>query len=196
MKILALDISTKTGWAYFEDGALVRHGTFTSYLPVTDYGIYPRNYIKFVASYTNNLYNDIVNAQELDVIVIEETNKSKARYSQKLLEFIHCLLLHHIWSVGLINKVKYVNTSDWRKVLDIYLSKDDKKNNALVTKAKRKGKSKKELGVKGRITRKHVAVKVANEMYNLNLKQKDNDQAEAILLGTAYIKGVSTCDGH
>jgi hypothetical protein len=54
---------------------------------------------------------------------------------------------------------------------------------------------KKALGLKGRVTKKHVAVIEANRRFGLDFKQKDNDIAEAILLGVAYLSGAPICDG-
>ncbi|MDE2425744.1 MAG: hypothetical protein KGO96_07540 [Elusimicrobia bacterium] len=88
-----------------------------------------------------------------------------------------------------------VSSSDWRKTLELRLSKDDKKNNKKVNEAKRSNKSKKELGLKGKITWKHLSVRMVNELFGLNLRQKENDQSDAILLGLAYIKGAKICEG-
>lgn len=79
-------------------------------------------------------------------IVIEETNKSKARYPQKCLEFIHKSLLSLLEDTRF--EVVYLNTSTWRKTLGQHATKEDIKNNAKVNKAKKEGKSKRELGLK------------------------------------------------
>lgn len=41
-------------------------------------------------------------------------------------------------------------------------------------------------GVVGKITNKHVSIRVANELFGLRLIQQDNDIADAILLGVAF----------
>jgi hypothetical protein len=83
-------------------------------------------------------------------------------------------------------RVVYISTSAWRKATQVALSKQDKDVNRKIN----QGKSKKELGVKGKTTTKHVSVRVANEMYGKDYKTKDNDITDAILLGVAYFRGV------
>jgi hypothetical protein len=214
MKILALDISTSSGWALLEkidvcqtqgqtpksEVRLLKHGTIINSKKVSEYGTYPWSYYNSAQDMAAKL-TDLVSEHSADVIVIEETNKSKARYSQKTLEFIHCMFLHQNQDLNPLCGVQYINTSDWRKVSGVELSKVDKKNNAKLSKAKSTAKKngtkldKKKLGIKGRVNKKHKSVLRANELYNLDLKKKDDDQADAILLGTAYAFGVKTCDG-
>jgi hypothetical protein len=70
-----------------------------------------------------------------------------------------------------------MDPSQWRKILEMRLSKDQKENNKLVSK-----------GVKrGRVTKKHLSVNMTNTKFGLKLKLKDNDISDAILLGLAYI---------
>jgi hypothetical protein len=54
---------------------------------------------------------------------------------------------------------------------------------------------KKSLGIKGEVTPKHLAVAFVNENYGLNFIVKDNDIADAICMGTSYLKGVKLCNG-
>ena len=61
------------------------------------------------------------------------------------------------------------------------MSKEQKKNN------------KQRIGSK--VTLKHVAVRKANQFFQLELKQKDNDIADAILLGVAFLQGAQVSDG-
>jgi len=194
MKVLSLDVSTKTGWAVFNNKKLIDTGVIVNPKSVLEYGQYPYCYIYSTRSVIKQIAS-LVDIHEPDTIVVEETNKGKNRYTQKVLEFLHCSLLLELENTPYSDKIKYVNTSDWRKTLNVYLTKDDKKNNSKVYKAKKQGKTKKEVGVKGKINKKHVSVRVANTLFNLTLKQKDNDIADAILLGAAYIEGVSICDG-
>ena len=63
------------------------------------------------------------------------------------------------------------------------------------SKAKKTGVNKKDLGIKGKVTKKHLAVRRANDLFNLTLIQKDNDVADSLLLGTAYFLGAEVCDG-
>lgn len=201
MLILSLDISTKTGWSLVSKSSSIdaepsieKYGRIESEKSVDELGPYPFSYIYLADCLSRDICNLIINYMP-DFIVIEETNKGKNRYSQKMLEFIHCKLLDRLIDTKFSFSTVYVNTSDWRKALGIYLTKDDKKNNSKVNKAKRQGKSKKELGLKGKVTRKHIAVRYINDRFGLTFKQKDNDVAEAICIGLAYCNGIPTCDG-
>lgn len=192
MKVLALDISTKTGWAFFENTQLVNFGTIFLDEKVGNFGEYPFNYVKytrFIAIKIKNLIEEI----KPTTIVIEETNRGKQRFTQKMLEWIHLSVLQELIDSGII--VRYVSSSAWRKVVGMNLTSQDKKNNKLVNEAKRKGKSKKSLGLKGKITKKHLAIRLVDQLFQLNLKMKSNDAADAILLGLAYLKGAEISQG-
>ena len=201
MKILALDISTKTGYAVLtqhpgEPIGLVQHGLIQNPKKINEYGDYPFSYHAAADNMAKELWS-VVTAVNPDVIVIEETNSSKARYTQKILEFIHCSFLTQAYSPGKSPpQIVYISTSTWRRNLGLTLSKEDKKNNAKVNRAKYAGKSKKELGLKGKITPKHLAVAYVNERFGLTLKVKDNDRADAICQGLAFLNGAETCNGE
>ena len=205
-KILALDLSTKTGWASFtaidkSTLSLSNFGVIKNKYKIGCYGEYPFSYI-FAAEAMCGMIIQKIEETRPNVIVIEETNKSKARYTQKILEFIHCILLYKMWeSQQPQPNIVYVNSSEWRKVLGLTLSKQDKKNNKKLKSAKQLAEmtgsnfNKTELGIKGTITKKHISVRYANDTFGLKLKQKDNDIADAICLGSAYIYGAKLCDG-
>jgi hypothetical protein len=199
MKVLALDVSTKSGWAVFEEGKLTRHGLIQNPKTILEYGPYPWNYLIATETMAQRLL-ELAWKELPDVIVIEETNKSRQRYSQKALEFIHCGILHRLAKETRI-KVFYINSSEWRKVLGQAMSKEDKKNNrklntekGLATITGRK-LDKAALGIKGKVTKKHLSVRWVNETFGFDMKVKDNDICDAICLGSAYIKGCKVCDG-
>lgn len=187
MITLALDLSTKTGWAVFTGAALTKSGRF----------IVPPNALAYPASYVDRAAKVAQECAKLaalykpDAIVIEETNNSKSRYTQKLLEFIHLAVLQIISPTPTF----YINTSEWRRVLNVNLTPADKLNNANLSKAKKAGVSKKALGIKGKVTKKHVSVRVANARFSLTLKVSDNDIADAICVGAAYVAGCAVCTG-
>jgi hypothetical protein len=211
MKILALDVSTKTGWALFNGDKIYDFGTggTTNFLlgkgliqnpkKVHEWGEYPWGYLNATEFMAQKILELVTNIGP-DVIVIEETNGSKSRYTQKVLEFIHCNLLYRLFAV-FDGKVFYINSSEWRKVLGLSLSKEDKKANKKLNVAKKlsettgKKLNRTELGIKGKVTKKHISVRYVNETYGLKLKLKDNDIADAICIGTAYLKGCQVCDG-
>lgn len=184
--VLGLDISSKTGWAVFEDKKLQRYGTIYLDKKVHDFGELPYNYVDFAKEYVKEIITLIAEVKP-DEIIIEQTVKSRARFSQKLLEYLHCVLLLELRDTKF--KVYYLSPSIWRKSLGLAMTKEDKKNNAKINKAKKQNKSKKELGLKGKITRKHLSVRYACAFFGLDLKMKDNDAAEAVLLAYAHISG-------
>ena len=199
---MCLDLSSSsTGYVVMQEGDpphLLGHGTvepFKSAVSLRKAGIkYPWTYVDCIDDLVTTIDTVVRTNLPLDAIVVEETNKGRNRYSQKLLEFLHHEVLKRLRPLGI--PIHYVSTSTWRSTLGIGLSKDDKRNNAKVSEAKRKGVSKKSLGVKGRIGKKHVAIRYVNEVYpHLDLKMKDNDVADAIALGLAFVKGARTCDG-
>lgn len=202
MKILALDVSTNTGFAVLEDSNPVfisASGTIRLDKTKKEFGDYPLNFVYSSKSMVDRIVQE-VHATEPDVVVIEETNGSRNRFVQKQLEFIHAFLIKSLYEDFGIIPI-YVNTSDWRKILDIHMTNQDKKNNAKISKANRMGRKrsneiKKTLGIKGKTTKKHLAVRFVNEQFNLDLKMKNNDEAEAICLGLAYLKGVKHSNGE
>jgi Holliday junction resolvasome RuvABC endonuclease subunit len=209
MKILALDISSHCGWALLETVGndelpkLLEYETVhlgQTVFEVSDH--YPTNY-RMASGLMGQKIVDIVTKTRPDVIVIEEINKAKNRWSQKYLDWIHIKFLDLLiekYPQYLSKNLFYIDSSQWRKVLGIQLTKEDKKKNAIISKAKnisvdKLKEVKKTTGIKGKVNKKHVAVRWVNEKYNLTLKQKDNDLAEAACLGIAYALGAKTCNG-
>jgi len=186
-RILALDISTQTGWAIIdEEEKLVDHGTIVQKVwgknaPYnTEEEGYPFNYVDAAKRMMLNIF-DVYHKFIPDVVVIEETNKGKNRFAQKMLEFIHCLVVDVCRDEEI--RVIYLDTSKWRQTMGLYMSKEDKQNNADIRKAKKEGKK-----ARGKITKKHLSVRMVNKLYNLNMKMKDNDVCDAILVGLAYLR--------
>lgn len=204
MKILTLDISSKTGWAVLvgEPGPdakpeIIAKGRTTlqdlGFVNVAAAGDYPWSFITvahMIAEAVDRFYRE----HQPDVIVIEDTSESRNRYAQKLLEFIHCIVLQKF--AGLRRDlIVYVPVGYWRSALELRLSKDDKKNNAAISKAKKEGVAKKDLGLKGKVTKKHLALRFVDLHYGLKLKVKDNDIADAICLGVGYLRGARISEG-
>lgn len=187
MRVLALDISTKTGIALLcgNMGDSVPELVSTELVQQDqNKEPYPWNYLIRANQLADKVVS-VVSGYAPDVIVIEELNSARARLTQKLLSFLHCMILQRLREQCPGVKVAYISTSAWRKVTQVALSKQDKDINRKIN----QGKSKKELGVKGKKTTKHVSVRVANEMYGKEYKTKDNDITDAILLGVAYFRG-------
>lgn len=201
MRVLALDVSTKTGWALFSDGQLAESGELAP-IKVANFNVqdretnrrpeYPYNLIDASAKVAEAVEKELFLIHwPLDVVVVENTNKGKNRHTQRILEFIHHDLLTMMRRVK--QPMVYMDTSEWRQLVGLEASKEDKKQNAKLSKAKRAAAAtgtkldKKALGIKGKITVKHRAVRMVNEKYGMKLKQKQNDQADAILMGLAYV---------
>lgn len=200
--VLALDVSTKTGWALFEDGKPKSWGTLFPDKTVKDFGQYPINFVRLCQYLANRLIQDIVipviqsyGVTQVEV-VIEETNSSKQNYSQKILEFLHFCIIESLYDLGL--NPKYIRTGEWRKYTDSKMSKEEKALNAKIAKIKRQTGKKlakidgKVVGKKGR---KHVALRRTEELLGIELMRKDEDAADALLLGLGYIRGAPCCDG-
>jgi hypothetical protein len=208
MRVLVFDISTSTGWALLEGemGAvpkILETGIVSNDLPVSSFGEFPYSYLFAAQRIAIQLHSVVFRSGPIpDRIVIEEINKPGRfgnRYSQKVLDFIHCLLLRYMNEHPASKEIPvvYVNTSDWRKVIGGNLTKADKAMNIKVRKLKKAGDKEalKALGVRGKVTKKHVAIRYVNTTFGLDLKMKDNDIADAICQGTAYFLGVKHCDG-
>lgn len=208
-RVLALDISTHAGYALLEDDGegteprLIQSGNVVAQKTVTemlDIVGYPWAYL-VVARQMATDFLSLAKDTKPDVIVVEETNLGKNRYSQKTLEFLHCYTLDLLYRYVDEFKVVYISSAFWRQNLGVTLSKEDKKNNTKLAKAKRNARQfgrkpdLKKLGIRGKTNKKHVAIRHVNAKFNLQLKVKDNDIADAICLGEAYLNGAPLCDG-
>lgn len=203
MRRMGLDLSTKPGIAVadvqdgIEDPVLVANERFE----MARSGEFPYAALDMAEKVADLVAQWYLNHVP-DEVIIEQTNKGKksSRYSQKQLEFIHAAVLQRLRVLGAAEKIRFIDTSEWRRLLGQHLTKDDKKNNAKVRKAKQADDffaAKKALGVKGKIGTKHLAVRWVNEHYKLGLKMKDNDMADAIcVIAAAGKPGVSFCDGN
>lgn len=189
IRLLALDLSTKTGWAVMDviDGGfnLVKSGTLPK-LEKPDHP-YPMDY----AIWAQNCFDSIfalIKEYKPDELVIEETSKgSKNNYSQKILEFIHYLMAVYISACGI--KATYYMTGQWRGICGCKLTLEEKKRNKVVKTSHSEGTKvvKNAEGKRiGKIGKKHVNVRRANEIFDLDLVRKDEDRADALLLAYAH----------
>jgi len=178
MNFLALDISTKTGYAVFNEGQLVAYGVVE--VGVAEFNVkdfpnknpaYPYNLLAAARAMAAKVV-ELCETYQPALVVIENTVLGRNRHTQRLLEFIHMAVLEALRPF----RVHYLDPGEWRKILEMRLTTLDKKNNRKVSEGKQRG----------RITRKHLSVRWVNSMFNLNLKLKDNDVADAICLGKAY----------
>lgn len=195
MRLLGLDLSSKCGWALL-DGDSLEYGLIRAPMGLDEYlkcHGYPHGFIKAVGDQAEEVLRLVLDKKP-SIVVIEETNLGKQRYTQKYLEWLHKSLLDKLLLTDV--KVVYVSSSQWRSALSLVMSRQDRKNNQKLSKARKLGVDKKVFGVRGKITKKHLAVRYVNEKYKLGFKVKDNDVADAICLCDAFLSGVIVCDGH
>ena len=188
MKILTLDVSSHIGWAFFRRKE--------SLLNLQDYGTIsverPKDlpYPEWMLEWTHQIFDeveDLIETFKPDVLVIEETSKgSKNHLSQKMLEWIHYQLATLIVEKGV--DCKYFMTGEWRVLVGAKMTKAEKDQNKKIKTANQKGvRVVKENGKRiGKVTKKHVNVRIANEKFGLKLLMKHNNEADAICLGIAY----------
>lgn len=179
MKVIGLDLSTKSGFAVCEINngvvSIIKSGTF--FRGKDEEGTmdnYPKSMMQ-VAEKAARQVVDLVLSENPDVVVIEETNLGRNRFSQKTLEWIHYCVLSGV--IGK-HKIEYISTSEWRKILDIKMSKEDKAHN----------KNIKETGARGKLSQKHLAIRFVNGYFGLELKPKNEDEADALCLVLAFSK--------
>lgn len=209
-----MDLSTSTGLSILDSGAekpvLVAFGAIKLPVPICAYGEYPWSYLNASRTMASCIatwicHNSGVGMEgfaPIDLVVIEETNLGKNRYAQKALEFIHSAVLVQL-ELAFKDRVIYLSSSEWRHNLGLTLSKDDKKNNAQISKAKTLAKTtgitiyeaKAQAGLKGKINKKHIAIRYVNEYFGLSLKMKDDDVADSICLALAALNKATPCDG-
>jgi len=179
MNILGLDLSTHSGWALLNDKGDLLHKGIIERKPVGNQSsiIYPINFIDMANSMAFAIKN-LIRIYGVDWVVIEETNQmARNRYDQKKLEFIHFAVNTMLFNED--NKIErfYLSTSEWKKLLHIRMTKEDKAHNKLVREKKAKGK----------ITGKHLSVREMNTFFDLELLIKDNDIADALALVSAIL---------
>lgn len=195
-RILALDMSTKTGWSLIEsdgkDFKLLEHGKIDK--SSEPEGQYPGNFVDWAVDVADSIW-DIVLKKKATTLVIEETSAgSKAIYSQKILEWIHFSIASRIKESYNIKAI-YLMTEQWRRETGCLMSKEESKHNKDVKKYKEKNGTKIAYDIStgkriGKITRKHVNIRRANEVFadflTEPLRKKDEDTADSLLLAYCY----------
>lgn len=199
MNFIALDISTKTGIAFFKENEY-EFSTVTDEMD-TPFSVkypggksHPEDLLKTVQDTVNEIIEKISKngkdiyklAESIDFIGIEQTNLGKDRYKQKLLEWIHYALIQRVKNLNSELAVLYIDTSEWRKILGLNLTKEIRAIN-------RKTKRKKE---RGKITLKHLSVNYVNEQLGTDFRMKDEDECEAICIGFAFLKIYENLDQY
>jgi hypothetical protein len=192
-RVLSLDISTKTGHCLLISGSdlfLESHGQLAP-IHMPD-GLYPGSFIDWAYLVYKEIL-EVIDSTYPDVLVIEETSSgSKSVYSQKILEYIHFLVASFIKETGI--KAVYIMSEQWRRETGCKMSKAESKHNKDVRDYKKNNKTKIAYNAEGKrigiLTRKHVNIRRANEVFGHffkePLRKKDEDLADSCLLGLSY----------
>jgi Holliday junction resolvasome RuvABC endonuclease subunit len=189
VKILSFDTSTKSGWCFSECDSDSFKIIASGAIPKRSEPqlVYPQSYYVWAKDCYQDLMAIIKNYPDFDVLVLEETVKSRNSFSQKILEFIHFQLVEFIVNNQI--KSKYYRPSEWRKIVGASLTKTEKEKNKQVRKEHKKGNKvvKDESGKRiGLVGKKNVSIRFINEYFGLNFKRKNEDEAEAICLSLAH----------
>jgi Holliday junction resolvasome RuvABC endonuclease subunit len=143
LRLLCLDLSTNSGWALLVDEKLSIYGNIRHKVEGDHESLnYPMNYIDMACAVAWDVYQLAIKHNP-DFIIIEETNKGKNRYSQKQLEFIHFAVNARLNHENFKEVVKYIDTSEWRKLLGLSLDKEQRQSNNEVK--RQRGEVKREL---------------------------------------------------
>jgi hypothetical protein len=206
VKVLALDLSSSTGWAVLSaegdgpftiaDVKLEDYGVLQLPKKVKEYadGEYPWAIYSAAQEMARLCYSKVV-GNSVDKVVVECVNSAKARFSQQYLDILHGFLWFNLQNDFDKSKLFYVDSSEWRRVTGSQMTKEAKKANAKLSAAKRKSAErgqkldKKKLGIRGKLNKKHMAIARANELFLLELIAKDDDVADAIMEGLSYFLG-------
>ena len=193
-RILTLDISSKTGWSSMvstQNGIVLESYGTSPQIHEPD-GQYPLNFLVWVDLCFEYIVR-LIDSHAPDVLVIEETVAgSKAVYSQKFLEWMHYRLAKLIKETNI--KAIYLLTGAWRSEVGAKMTKEESKHNKSVKKYKEAHGTKiayNEAGKRiGKLTKKHINIRRANEVFGAFLKtplrKKDEDTADSLLLGYCY----------
>lgn len=195
-RVLTLDVSSKTGWAFMhsdhtsDEVVLEEYGTLPAiHEPV---GMYPGNYVDWAYLCYAEIMK-LVDRFAPNVLVIEETVAgSKAVYTQKFLEWVHFLLAKFIRDTKI--EAVYLLTGAWRSEVGCKMTKEESLHNKKVKKYKEANDTSIAYDDKGKrigkLTKKHINVRRANEVFGkylkTPLKKKDEDTADSLLLGYCY----------
>ncbi len=201
IRTLALDIATCVGWAVLEDSHLTAHGALQTPIP-TEKLTYPFD-LHRRAHLAAACVAGLVRQHQPHRVVVEDTNiggRASGR-SQRFLEWFHAALITKLLEDMDDSSIHYLTTRQWHSAIGLKLTDQDKENNKTLTKLraslkKRLGRkpTPKELsdaktaaGLAGKRTIKHAAVEWANAKYGLKLTATQDDIADAIGQGTAFI---------
>ena len=203
-RVLSLDLSSKTGYALLissdQGMSLEAYGQMEQ-IHCPEDEPYPGSYVTWAYQCFEKV-EELIEWLKPDVLVIEEITKSKNAMSQKFLDFLHFVVCKFIQETGIKNV--WFQTGQWRSEISSYMNDSEKKHNKKV-KAYKDAYFKKhgkettvaydiDTGKRiGKIGKKHVTIRLINEVFKDQLKKKlirkDEDTADGIALVFAYHKG-------
>ena len=195
-RVLAIDLSSKTGWSLTissdEGLSLEAYGQIPK-IECPQEEPYPSSYVTWAYTIFGEIEN-LIDIYTPSVLVIEETcGGSKNAFSQKLLEYSHFLLARYIKETKIKNV--YFQTGVWRKETGSYMNDAERKHNKEVKKYKEKHKTKIARDINtgkriGKITKKHVTIRLVNEVFakylKMPLRKKDEDVSDSLGLAFCY----------
>ena len=192
MIVLNLDISSKTGYCVSESAKghykILERGVLSKKEKPSIQ--YPGDYLAWSKDIASDIIS-LIDRVSPHTICVEETAKgSKDAHSQKILEWVHKEVAAHLFTLmrSRETNVLYLMTGEWRQMVGCIMTKEEKKKNQAVSKQRKKGikVAKDDTGKRiGKTTKKHVNIRRVKELFDIDLKVKDNDIADAILLNYA-----------
>ena len=204
-KLLSLDISTHTGWSLFEEpNELVTYGAYDT--PIKEYKAEIRTFRDYPASYPSNFVNAslmqanavaaLLDEHKPDLVVIEEVNKARQRFSQKALEWAHFTVVQLLISRN--QPFRYLTTSCWRKVVKCYLNEwpEYRRYNGKVSRAKKNSLPTRSGAIVAKIdgkivssiNQKKLSVLLVNQHFGLDFALSEDDVCDSINMGRAAIE--------
>jgi hypothetical protein len=175
-RLLCLDLSTNTGWAFFNSNKLISYGLIEVETPKINEPdrTYPGSWVIMALDMAHSI-SDVISDNNITHVLIEETNKSSrftSRYSQKCLEYCHAFLNYVLITLHPEVRIQYIDTSMWRKILNFPAIK---KLPEYIEKMPT-----------GKTDYKWQSVILVNKLFKKEFKKKDNDICDAINLGLAW----------
>jgi len=201
-KIIALDISTNTGYAIFEDDKLIAYDVFT--IKVVNYKADVKCFSDFPKEYPDNFLltaqkladgcMKVIQEHQITKVIIEHPEAGKQRLSQRLLEWTHYALVLRLKEAGL--DYRYLLVHDWRCQVNCYIKHwpDYQKWNLKIRAAKKVAVPTKNGSICAKIDGKRVSainqkklsIIIANEKYGIQIK--NDNIADAINIGRAAVE--------
>jgi Holliday junction resolvasome RuvABC endonuclease subunit len=197
VRVLALDVSSKTGYSLFEIADNVPVLTKYGVLQKTDLPKdvpYPEDYLQWAANTWREVESLIARFKPHQIAIEETAIKTTGSnaYSQKFLDWCHYHLATLLAEAVPPYAYTYYKTDEWRAIIGCNrMTDEDKRHNKLyrdLKKSKKGGLIKHPTTGKviSLVNKKALNIRKVNEVFGLSLIKKDEDIADAIGLGYAH----------